>query len=78
MVFVLSVSPTAMVIWRPEPRLGVSSDRLEEPWIKLGTPGYKASGLSGFFKNDSAILRYLHFQCKQDLLCLRQGFEHGF
>ena len=28
------------------PYLRVSSDRLDEPKIELGTPGYKASGLS--------------------------------
>ena len=45
-VFVNNVPPTVNVIWRRSHGLGVSSDRLEEPGIKLGTPVYKASGLS--------------------------------
>ena len=28
------------------PGFGVSSNRLDEPGIELGTPGYKTSGLS--------------------------------
>ena len=39
--FVFNVPSTAKVIWRQ-----VSSDRLEEPVVKLGTPGYKQSGWS--------------------------------
>ena len=27
-------------------QLGLEVERPEEPWIKLGTPGYKAGGLS--------------------------------
>ena len=43
--FLFNVPPTAMVIWRLGHSL-VSSDRLEESGIKLGSPGYKASVLS--------------------------------
>ena len=39
--FELNVPPTAKVIWRQ-----VSFNRPEELGIKLGTPGYKVSGLS--------------------------------
>ena len=37
--FVFIVPPTAKVILETGPWLRVSSDRLEEPGIKLGTPG---------------------------------------
>ena len=40
------VPQTAKVIMEMRPQLIVSSDRLEEPGIKFGIPGYKASGLS--------------------------------
>ena len=35
-----------MSVMETGPQLRFSSDRLEESGIKLGTPGYKASGLS--------------------------------
>ena len=41
-LFVFKVTPTAKVIWSWDHVLKVSSDRMEEPGIKLSTPGYKA------------------------------------
>ena len=40
----------------------VSSDRLEEQGIELGTPRYKASGLS-------TTLRQLHSEKSEDIQC---------
>ena len=40
------VPPTTKVIWRQGHGFRVSSDRLEEPWIELRTPGHKAGTLS--------------------------------
>ena len=44
--WVFHVSPTAIGYIEMGPWLRVSSNRLEEPGIKLGTPGYKASVFS--------------------------------
>ena len=57
-------------------RLGVSSDRLEELKIKLGTPGYKASGLTTtprqclYFSRNTCEIS-MHPQCSAKAAPLR-------
>ena len=54
-----NVQPTAKVIWRWGHSL-VSSDRLQQAGIELGSPGYKASGLSFIMKAPILYLEKMH------------------